>query len=634
MVKKFSHWKRSNRNFSYFNTTLIITLLFVITLRAEAFDFRIDGISYDITSATTCKVVSDEHIYKGVVSIPSEVSFNSVTYKVTAIGNQAFFNCEELTDISLPKSLETIEADAFSNCIALTSVTIPDNIRNVDKTSFTGANLQELYIGDCINQIGMAAFYFVPTVHLMSSITKINDVAFEDADGLRNIYIPNSIKEIEANAFAFCGNLQGVYIDDLANWCEIKFGNQYANPTSKAGEIWVNGNHITNLEIPDGVKLINDYAFYGCKQIYELKISDSVEKIGKSAFHECGSIPTLRIGSGLRYIGTDGIWGNGINTIYTDDINAFCQIDVEDFLFNQLYTTELIYDGKVVTKVTVDDNVNHIGKNVFRHYAKLASVSMPNSVTSIGESAFANCIGLVKITLSDSIKVLPSDVLSSTTNLSKLTLPTSLREIGSYALHGTGVQKIILPESTEKIGEAAFCNCMADSIILSDKITDINDRMFWECKNLKYVYLGSSLKTISGSCFFNCEKLESISLPSTMEHISLNDYLCPNLKKVYCNSLNPYPAYFPQAILQEATLYVPVGCKDAFLNDYVWGAFKEIIEIGDLGGIKEINVEFSTDVPFEIFDFNGRKVKGSIEELKTGIYILKQGRLTKKLIVK
>lgn len=633
MIKKFLHWKIADQSFSFFQVTLIITLLFVTTLRAEAFDFRIDGISYDITSSSTCKVVSGEQVYKGAIRIPSEVSFNSLTYKVTAIGNKAFFNCEELTDIGLPESLEVIEADAFSNCIALTSLNIPDNIKNVNKTSFMGANLQELYIGDCVNQIGMAAFYFVPSVHLTSSITKINDVAFEDADGLINIYIPNSIKEIEANAFAFCGNLQRVYIDDLANWCEIKFGNQYANPTSKAGEIWVNGNHLTYLEIPDGVRSINDYAFYGCKYIYELKLPDSVERIEQYSFQGCDRLSTLRFGKGLRYIGFQAIRGNNISKVYTNDIDSFCQIDIEDYIFHQLYISELFCDGKLVTKINLSDGVEHIGKNVFCNYGKLSSISMPNSVTSIGESAFFCCTGLVKAILSDSIRILPRNCFGGAVSLSNLHLPCGLKTVEENAFADIAVPKIVLPFSTENIGKQAFRNCKADTIVLSDNIRELKEWTFSDCYNLKYVDLGKSMERIDGSCFYDCRSLSSLNLPASMESLNMGwpDYT--NFSDLFCNSTDPYEAYFSQSLLQQTTLHVPLGCRDKFLADYQWSGFKEIVEMDGLGAVDEITHEISRTLPVDVYDYNGKWISNSLGDLPAGIYIIKQGKHTKKIVV-
>ena len=100
----------------------IATLL--CSLTASAHDFERDDIYYDITSSATVAVTyrgrsygdySNE--YSGAVTIPSTVTYNSKTYRVTSIGFTAFYDCSSLTSITIPESVTGIGSYAFRGCI-------------------------------------------------------------------------------------------------------------------------------------------------------------------------------------------------------------------------------------------------------------------------------------------------------------------------------------------------------------------------------------------------------------------------------------------------------------------------------------------------------------------------------------
>ena len=203
-----------------------------------------------------------------------------------------------------------------------------------------------------------------------------------------------------------------------------------------------------------------------------------------------------------------------------------------------------------------------------------------------------------------------------------------------YAFGDCAVSKIVLPSSTETILKEAFLNCKADTIILSDSIRELKEWTFRDCYNLKYVDLGKSMERIDGSCFYGCRKLSSLELPKSMELIVIDGYDYPDLKSVYCHSSKPYQAYFPLPIQQQAILYVPYGCKEAFVNDYQWKDFRDIIEMEDLGAVDEINGEISINDLVEVYDYSGKWISDTLYGLTTGIYIVKQGRLARKVFVK
>ncbi len=137
-----------------------IAMMLCVALPTFAHDFEVNGIYYNYIDKTakTVEVIyrgrSNSYYsnkYTGAVTIPSLVTYNSVTYSVTSIGEDAFVGCDALTTVSIPNSVTSIGRDAFNNCRGLTSVTIPNSVTTIgsdafDDTGWYNINPMEYYI--------------------------------------------------------------------------------------------------------------------------------------------------------------------------------------------------------------------------------------------------------------------------------------------------------------------------------------------------------------------------------------------------------------------------------------------------------------------------------------------------------
>ncbi len=134
-------------------------------------------------------------------------------------------------------------------------------------------------------------------------VTSIGKCAFWVCSSLTSVTIPDSVTSIGDCAFYDCSSLTGVYITDIVKWCAIEFNGQPANPLRYAHNLYLNGELVTDLVIPDGVTSIVEYAFYDCHCLTSVNIPDGVTSIENYAFDGCSSLSSVNIPDSVTSIG-------------------------------------------------------------------------------------------------------------------------------------------------------------------------------------------------------------------------------------------------------------------------------------------------------------------------------------------
>ena len=138
------------------------------------------------------------------------------------------------------------------------------------------------------------------------TIVSIGDYAFWNCPKLTSISLPETIKYLGANAFWNCSYLESVYIDDLAAWFSILGSGSDSSPLAVGiyvnTKLYVGGELLTDLVIPEGITNIRSEALRGCGSLESVIIPDGVKSIEWGAFYDCDNLSSAIIGSNVTKI--------------------------------------------------------------------------------------------------------------------------------------------------------------------------------------------------------------------------------------------------------------------------------------------------------------------------------------------
>ena len=342
----------------------------------------------------------------------------TIPNSVTTIGWNAFYCCSSLTSITIPNSVTSIGNSAFNGCSGLTSVTIPNSVTSIGNSAFDGcsglktvelycknigswfsgkSSIKEFIIGDAVESIGNYAFSgcsSLTSITIPNSITSIGEDAFYGCSSLTSITIPNSVTSIGKRAFYNCSSISEVHIKDIATWCKINFVDEYSNPLYY-GNLYMSGEKVTELVIPNSVESIGNYAFCSCSGLTSVTIPNSVTSIGYVALWGCENLKSVNLSTNISEIGA--------------------------YAFGDCFSLQ---------NILIPNSVTKIGKYSFSDCTSLTNITIPNSVTSIEEAAFDGCTALNTLIYHSTCSI-SSNIFTRCDNLSNIVYtsqvpPTSL----------------------------------------------------------------------------------------------------------------------------------------------------------------------------------------------------------------
>ena len=230
--------------------------------------------------------------------------------------------------------------------------------------------------------------------------------------------------------------------EDLKNAVEDEFGVKYSKDWKRLLRAPEDLDGVYSIR--KGVKVIANYAFYGCASLTSINIPDSVTNIGDGTFFYCKSLTSINIPDCVTSIG-------------------------------------VFFDCDSLTSINIPDSVTSIGDYAFSGCDSLTSINIPDSVTSIGNYAFSDC-----------------------KSLKSINIPDSVTSIGNYAFGGcNSLKSINIPENVTTIGEGAFGNCNSlTSINIPNSVKRIGYFAFAGCDSLSPQVESDIIQRFSGEVFY------------------------------------------------------------------------------------------------------------------------------------
>ena len=304
----------------------------MLPLVASADPVIIDGIGYNLTAETKQAEVLGVIEYSSSVVIPEKVTYESVEYSVTSIGDRAF-KMRGITSVTIPNSVTSIGEQAFYLCESLTSITIPNSVTNISREAFLDcSNLTSVNIPNSLVTIKRGTFKRcrqLTSIIIPNSVKSIWEDAFDSCVGLTSLTIPNSVTSIDSQAFKGCSGLTSITVEegnseyDSRDNCnaiietstnQLILGCQNTkipNSVTSIGErAFDSCSGLTSITIPNSVTTIEWYAFDHCSGLTSLTIPNSVTSIGYNAFSNCFNLTSVTIPNSVTSIKSFAFYGN------------------------------------------------------------------------------------------------------------------------------------------------------------------------------------------------------------------------------------------------------------------------------------------------------------------------------------
>lgn len=419
-----------------------------------------------------------------LIECPRHLKKLTVIDGVTAIGEEAFKDCESLVSVELPASLKTIGEEAFKNCKSLKTVDLPEGVTEIGEYAFQDCeSLEKMSLPGSLTELPDCVFSrcsSLETVKLSEGLQAISEYAFRECSALASLEIPKSVTTIGKYALSKTG-LTSVTLPDSVTelpeglfWQSDKLVSVTLPKTlTKIEKYAFSESGVKSIVIPKGITELSPYVFEDCDVLESVEFPEGMTEV---VIYAAPSLKSVKIPDGVTKIEF-----NACNKLTENSFNI--PESVKEIHFHGC-------DG--MTSFTVPKTVTSIN---FQQMESLVSVSLAERIESI---FFWSCPALKSIKIPSGVKSL---TVNHCTALTSLSIPSSVESISAVGC--TSLTSLTVAEGVKKIGSRDFANCTALKSVSIPKNTEVAEDAFKGCTSLRGRYApgGGSSSSSWGNVF-------------------------------------------------------------------------------------------------------------------------------------
>ncbi|MDO4957789.1 MAG: leucine-rich repeat domain-containing protein [Prevotellaceae bacterium] len=490
----------------------------------------------------------------GITSIAASGAFANLT----AIGEEAFSGCNNLTSITLPATLKTISKSAFTGT-KLTEVIIPAATTTIGNSAFENVPLTSLTLteGSAELTIGNKAFYGtkLQSILIPARTTAIGEETFRNCDDVTSIEFAESTTNMTIGIYAFTksNNATKTFTFTCSRPYSYTVGSGHGYQDAKGDRALFNAdNLLTSVTYGKNVTMIPFAAFYNCTGLTSVSMSNVIT-IGGCAFSGCNSLTSITLPETLQTISESAFTGTKLTKITIPAATT----SIEKNAFNSVPLTSLTF-----TAGTEDLSIG----NMAFYGTKLQSILIPARTTAIGEEAFRNCDDVTSIEFAESTTNMTIGIYAFTksNNATKTFTFTCSRPYSYTVGSGHGYQ--------DAKGDRALFNAdnLLTSVTYGKNVTTIPYAAFYNCSGLTSVSM-TDVTTIYDYAFSGTNLQGELLIPASVKNIKTRAFAAIQ------NQLNVYINNTPEGITiaKDAFNLATIHYKDDMPYDMWIASFTE-----------------------------------------------------------
>ena len=505
--------------------------------------------------------------------------------EVTSITAGAFSNCPDLSIITIPESVQSIErafeqdanlkafngkfATADHNALIndkgemiafapkdLTFYRVPEEVTAILPGVFKGTQLESVVLPSSLKKIEVELFYgctHLKTLDIPSGVAVLRTSAFQGCSGLMEIHFHSTEPPIAGNyVFEGLGSSSRMVVPDSSLQAyKDEFGratSRYRSMVSpESAVIYYRTSDHQELELPQNVVLkdLNNQNYtllvsgYDPHRDYGLfVVSSSFDNIMPNFFYDKTTLVSVEIPSTVRRLGEDSFYNTGLTSI---EFPSMLSADEGNWVLSRAFRkcTNL---ARIGGPYASEDGRCLVMNGALRMFlpGDLTTYTFPSNVTTIRDY------------------VIPPEMNAN--NLTSLFIPEGVVYIGSAFYNCPSLKKISFPETLLEIGGSAFFGAPLESLSFPAGLRRIGNYAFQNCSSLTYVSIRSETPFILGDRAFN-------NIPSGGTNVSI--YVPYGKGDTFRNSTNGWWSNYAEHIFDggnqiEFTTVTSYANVDAF----------------------------------------------------------------------